>query len=73
MELKSCPFCGGKAELRMREEFAEGCQWPVYQGEEVRCTECDVMVFEYNCYEYIKEEVEKARGIVIEKWNSRVS
>ena len=72
-ELKSCPFCGGKAEIRFQ---------PLYTGEgvRVRCTECSsssrFVSFDCNYSYYHGEKnvfISKDRAIndVIDMWNRR--
>jgi Lar family restriction alleviation protein len=62
MELKRCPFCGGKAELR--KEYSEHRdQYLVF----VVCKECYAST---NMYIPIKDD---PVDLVIESWNKRVN
>ena len=71
MELKNCPFCGGKAYLeRSHRAFINAQPAKVCF---VRCTECNarsgrVNILDYGHSSHSKEAEEKA----IEMWNRRV-
>ncbi len=59
-ELKSCPFCGGKAEINFQ---------PLYTGKavRVRCTECG------SSSRFVSISKERATNDVIDMWNRRAN
>lgn len=63
-ELKPCPFCGGRAELLVKEFAISGCKAKAF----VRCTECGA---ESDCY---SENISYcANDRATEAWNRRVN
>lgn len=73
-ELKPCPFCGGKAEIRGQALY-------VTNSVCIHCTECKARskIFPCNCrYVYFRGEKnvyiskEQATNMAIELWNRRV-
>lgn len=58
-KLKQCPFCGGKAKLRMSSEIWNRCGQVRMGGWKVACNNCG-----------IKTSLEN-RDTAIEKWNRR--
>ena len=63
-ELKPCPFCGGKAEIRFQPLYT-------FEGVRVRCTECSSSsrFISFDC------NISKERAIndVIDMWNRRAN
>lgn len=59
LKLRNCPFCDGKAELRIASEFLYGGGSVSIGGWQVRCTDCG-----------IETHIEN-RDKAIEKWNRR--
>lgn len=59
-EMKSCPFCGGEAEISTNTRIIKGKHHPIYW---VKCCECGAKVPRYN------RTAEEA----IDIWNRRAS
>ena len=59
LKLRNCPFCGGKAELRIANEIWSYDGSVSIGGWKVRCTECGIETYLEN------------RDTAIEKWNRR--
>lgn len=82
-ELKPCPFCGGKAELKRHDDtfsvICEHHEWSKLNADGIR-TAGDIAIYadiqgEYNFdtheLEYSPEEIERCKNAVIEAWNTR--
>lgn len=65
--IKSCPFCGGKAELK---EYADNDGNIVYKQYYIECVRCKARSITLTKYYNISENPEKD---VIVNWNKRVS
>lgn len=63
-ELKSCPFCGGKAECKIS---AEEQSFNVT----VRCTKCGVSMSESRAKELLVEDLQSVVDLLVNKWNAR--
>lgn len=70
-EIKPCPFCGGKAELKFVSEDEPVTNFAMYY--KIGCDSCNV----HFCYTvrrlpgFDNEEHEKAKGRLVDKWNNR--
>jgi len=60
-QIKSCPFCGGKAEVRNDKELNGVTDW-------VECIECSCQTRTY--YTHIKTETDQ-EAEAIKAWNRR--
>lgn len=82
-ELKTCPFCGGEAELKRHDDtfsvICEHHEWSKLNADGIR-TAGDIAIYadmqgEYNFdtheLEYSPEEIERCKNAVIEAWNTR--
>jgi len=79
-ELEACPLCGGKAECGKFYELSQYSADPEYLGESVVCLSCGLRLIEYVEYPVRKspdydEEArlrDKAKSLVIKRWNTRI-
>ena len=82
-KLKPCPFCGGEAEIKRRDDtfsvICEHHEWSKLNADGIR-TAGDIAIYadmqgEYNFdtheFEYSPEEIERCKNAAIEAWNTR--
>lgn len=78
VELKPCPFCGGKASFFSKTNFTRG----THRGWEfgIYCTKCDITLFKTNYKLEVNLDgkgnivvIDDERKDAIEAWNRRVS
>lgn len=74
ISVNNCPFCGGEAELKMKEyNDCWGMGMFVHTSSiRIVCSKCGCGTIEYSTTENTKEVIERLCSKALEVWNSRV-